>query len=66
MTQPPENPLSVIFFSCKTNCGNSCRCKKHGSFSNAACKNCAGSNCTNTNINNFEEQNEQNKSPKLT
>ena len=48
----------------QTDCGNSCVCRKHGLFCNAACKNCAGCNCTN--IDNFEEQDEQDESPELT
>ena len=37
----------MIFCACKTDCGNSCGCRKHGLICNIACKNCAGSNCTN-------------------
>ena len=58
MTLPPgpESILKVIFCSCKSDCGNSCGCRKHGLFCNAACKNCAGSDCTN--IDHFEEEDE--------
>ena len=49
--------MSVIFCSFKTDFGNSCGCRKHCLFCNAACKNCAGCNCTN--IDNFEEQDDK-------
>ena len=49
MTKPPgpSNIMSLIFCSCKTDCGNSCGCRKHGLICNIGCKNCAGTNCTN-------------------
>ena len=48
MTKPPGLPniISLIFCSCKTDCGNSCGCRKHELICNIACTNCAGTNYT--------------------
>lgn len=67
MTQPPGPPsvMSLIFCSCKKDCGSSCGCRKNGLVCNLACKNCAGSNCTNMeiyekNLSDIEEDEEEN------
>ena len=49
MTKPPGLPniILLIFCAWKTDCGNSCGCRKHEQICNIACKICAGTNCTN-------------------